>query len=123
MNAKAQMDALFMIISSSIVEGKPDVFLQAGWDNLRTYASSLESRIAELEHDLSNKEIEYTDLWDDMLEMQARIAELEEFKMIVEGCGFEVITEPPVLNHPERKILKGHGIIYVPELPEPPEVK
>ena len=35
------------------------------------------SRIAELEHDLSNKEIEYTDLWDDMLEMQARIAELE----------------------------------------------
>lgn len=81
------------------------------------------SRIAELEHDLSNKEIEYTDLWDDMLEMQARIAELEEFKMIVEGCGFEVITEPPVLNHPERKTLKGHGTIYVPELPEPPEVK
>ena len=55
--------------------------------------------------------------------LTARIAELEEFKMIVEGCGFEVITEPPVLNHPERKILKGHGIIYVPELPEPPEVK
>ena len=55
--------------------------------------------------------------------LKARIAELEEFKMIVEGCGFEVITEPPVLNHPERKILKGHGIIYVPELPEPPEVK
>ena len=53
----------------------------------------------------------------------ARIAEFEEFKMIVEGCGFEVITEPPVLNHPERKILKGHGTIYVPELPEPPEVK
>lgn len=51
------------------------------------------------------------------------IAELEEFKLIVEGCGFEVITEPPVLNHPERKILKGHGTIYVPELPEPPEVK
>ena len=48
----------------------------------------------------------------------ARIAELEEFKMIVEGCGFEVITEPPVLNHPERKILKGHGTIYVPTPPE-----
>jgi hypothetical protein len=55
--------------------------------------------------------------------LHARIAELDEFKMIVEGCGFEVITEPPVLNHPERKILKGHGTIYVPELPEPPEVK
>jgi len=37
----------------------------------------LTARIAELEHDLSNKEIEYTDLWDDMLEMQSRIAELE----------------------------------------------
>ena len=55
--------------------------------------------------------------------LTARIAELEEFKMIVEGCGFEVITEPPVLNHPERKILKGHGTIYVPELPEQPEVQ
>lgn len=58
----------------------------------------------------------------EILKLTARIAELEEFKMIVEGCGFEVITEPPVLNHPERKILKGHGTIYVPELPEPPEV-
>ena len=37
----------------------------------------LNARIAELEHDLSNKEIEYTDLWDDMLEMHSRIAELE----------------------------------------------
>ena len=46
--------------------------------------------------------------------LNKRIAELEGFKMIVEGCGFEVITEPPVLNHPERKILKGHGTIYVP---------
>jgi hypothetical protein len=55
--------------------------------------------------------------------LEARIAELEEFKMIVEGCGFGVITEPPVLNHPERKILKGHGTIYVPELSELPEVK
>ena len=56
-------------------------------------------------------------------DLRKRIAELEEFKMIVEGCGFEVITEPPVLNHPERKILKGHGTIYVPELPELPEVQ
>jgi len=50
--------------------------------------------------------------------LESRIAELEEFKMIVEGCGFEVIIEPPVLNRPERKILKGHGTIYVPTPPE-----
>ena len=37
----------------------------------------LTARIAELEKDLSNKEIEYTDLWDDALALQARIAELE----------------------------------------------
>ena len=37
----------------------------------------LKEFVAELEHDLSNKEIEYTDLWDDMLEMQSRIAEFE----------------------------------------------
>jgi len=36
------------------------------------------NRIAELEKDLSNKEIEYTDLWDDALALQSRIAELEE---------------------------------------------
>jgi len=35
------------------------------------------NRIAELEKDLSNKEIEYTDLWDDALALQSRIAELE----------------------------------------------
>ena len=63
------------------------------------------------------------DLREENANLTARIAELEEFKMIVEGCGFEVITEPPVLNHPERKILKGDGTIYVPELPEPPEVE
>ena len=45
--------------------------------NTRPIEDDLRKRIAELEHDLSNKEIEYTDLWDDMLEMQARIAELE----------------------------------------------
>ena len=48
MNVKAEMDALFMVISNSIMEGKPDVFLQAGWNSLRTNVSSLESRIAEL---------------------------------------------------------------------------
>lgn len=36
-----------------------------------------EARIAELEQDLSNKETEYTDLWDDALALQSRIAELE----------------------------------------------
>ena len=63
----------------------------------------------------AHDKISWNALWD-------YIADLEEFKAVVAGCGFEVITEPPVLNHPERKILKGHGTIYVPELPEPPEV-
>ena len=46
------------------------------WNN-RPIEDALQSRIAELEKDLSNKEIEYTDLWDDALALQARIAELE----------------------------------------------
>ena len=64
----------------------------------------------------AHDKISWNALWD-------YIADLEEFKAVVAGCGFEVITEPPVLNHPERKILKGHGTIYVPELPELPEVQ
>ena len=42
------------------------------------YLNKYDARIAELEHELSNKEIEYTDLWDDALALQSRIAELEE---------------------------------------------
>ena len=45
--------------------------------NTRPIEDALNARIAELEKDLSNKEIEYTDLWDDALALQARIAELE----------------------------------------------
>ena len=45
--------------------------------NTRPIEDALTTRIAELEKDLSNKEIEYTDLWDDALALQARIAELE----------------------------------------------
>ena len=45
--------------------------------NTRPIEDELQSRIAELEKDLSNKEIEYTDLWDDALALQSRIAELE----------------------------------------------
>lgn len=55
----------------------------------------------------AHDKISWNALWD-------YIAELEEFKAVVNGCGFEVITEPPVLNHPERKVLRGHGVIYVP---------
>ena len=39
----------------------------------------LKDNIAELEHELSNKEIEYADLWNDALALQSRIAELEGF--------------------------------------------
>ena len=45
--------------------------------NTRPIEDALNARIAELEKDLSNKEIDYTDLWDDALALQARIAELE----------------------------------------------
>jgi hypothetical protein len=45
--------------------------------NARPIEDALNARIEELEHDLTNKEIEYTDLWDDALAFQARIAELE----------------------------------------------
>ena len=61
----------------------------------------------------AHDKISWNALWD-------YIADLEEFKAIVEGCGFKVMTEPPVLNHPERKILQGNGVMYVPT---PPEVK
>ena len=42
------------------------------------------------------------------------IAELEEFKKIVNDCGFDVVTDAAILEYPERKILTGHGVIYVP---------
>ena len=45
--------------------------------NTRPIEDALNARIAELEQDLSNKETEYTDLWDDALALQSRIAELE----------------------------------------------
>jgi len=60
-----------------------DIHYETGLDaddcfrDLMVYVKGLVARIAELEKDLSNKEIEYTDLWDDALALQARIAELE----------------------------------------------
>jgi Lar family restriction alleviation protein len=46
--------------------------------------------------------------------LNARIAELEAFKKIVNDCGFDVVTDAAILEYPERKILTGHGVIYVP---------
>ena len=57
-------------------EDDADFYIRDDW-NTRPIEDALQSRIAELEKDLSNKEIEYTDLWDDALALQARIAELE----------------------------------------------
>lgn len=57
--------------------GELDEGFGSDW-NTRPIEDALQSRIAELKKDLSNKEIEYTDLWDDALALQARIAELEE---------------------------------------------
>lgn len=45
---------------------------------------------------------------------ESRIAELEAFKKIVNDCGFDVVTDAAILEYPERKILTGHGVIYVP---------
>lgn len=57
-----------------------------------------ETRIAELEHDLTNKEIEYTDLWDDALAFQSRIAELESLveQLIWVGNDLLVSNTNPV---------------------------
>ena len=60
----------------AITEGRSEKQVVTNW-NTRPIEDALQSRIAELEKDLSNKEIEYTDLWDDALALQARIAELE----------------------------------------------
>jgi hypothetical protein len=53
----------------------------------------LEKRIAELEHDLTNKEIEYTDLWDDALAFQSRIAELEADGTHIEWMNEDELPE------------------------------
>ncbi len=42
------------------------------------------------------------------------IAELEAFKKLVNGCGFDVVTEPAIPLYPERKVLIRHGTVYVP---------
>jgi hypothetical protein len=62
--------------------------------NTRPIEDALNARIAELEKDLSNKEIEYTDLWDDALALQSRIAELEaERRWIPVSEGLPEIEE------------------------------
>ena len=52
-----------------------------------------DTRIAELEKDLSNKEIEYTDLWDDALALQSRIAELEALVEQLIWVGNDLIDD------------------------------
>ena len=75
---------------------KPFVAIRIG-GYLRNYKYH-EYRIAELEHDLTNKEIEYTDLWDDALAFQARIAELESLveQLIWVGNDLLVSNTNPV---------------------------
>ena len=67
----------------------------------------MERKVKALEADyvISNREL---------LILQSRIAELEAFKKIVNDCGFDVVTDAAILEYPERKILTGHGVIYVP---------
>lgn len=67
------------------------------WNN-RPIEDALNARIAELEQDLSNKETEYTDLWDDALAFQSRIAELESLveQLIWVGNDLLVSNTNPV---------------------------
>ena len=90
-------------------------FCKPDGESLRNEArNNLEEYIADLEQDLSNKEIEYTDLWDDALALQSRIAELEAFvdqlievgQMIAECSEYEsgrIEWEALVDNRKERE--------------------
>jgi hypothetical protein len=74
------------------------------WDwNTRPIEDALNARIEELEHDLINKEIEYTDLWDDALAFQSRIAELEAFIDQLIEVGDAVINAEPMWIAEEDK--------------------
>lgn len=79
----------------------------------------LESRTAELidaENRLLDSLSTYLeeDKTDEVVSWNAIVAELEAFKKIVNDCGFDVVTDAAILEYPERKILTGHGAIYVP---------
>jgi len=75
--------------------------------NFNTW-SALYNYIAELERDLSNKEIEYTDLWDDALALQDRIAELEE-EVVKGGIQIEYLNEDEL---PKRIPYKVYSAMY-----------
>ena len=70
--AQATVDEL---VSACIAFGRQ---VEPDWQTrIEDARVALREYIEGLEHDLSNKEIEYTDLWGDMLALQERIAELE----------------------------------------------
>ena len=64
--------------------------------NTRPIEDELRARIAELERDLSNKEIEYTDLWDNALALQARIVDLRTLIDRLIKAGNKVIHARPM---------------------------
>jgi len=65
--------------------------------------------------DLTSQEVH--ELWAEierLFVLEKTIAELVAFKKIVNDCGFDVVTDAAILGYPERKVLAGHGMIYVP---------
>jgi len=119
-----------------------DFFIDDDW-NTRPIEDALQSRIAELEKDLSNKEIEYTDLWDDALALQARIAELEGERRWIpvserlpkENAPVLVLTvlggmfvdfiygKSVVTGNPDFYELDVEDVTHWMPLPTPPEVQ
>ena len=101
-----------------------------GYWNQRPLEDALHARIAELEGIVKADNLRLINaglsaglysgcdtaemMAEEILASRARIAELEEFKKIVNDCGFDVVTDAAILEYPERKILTGHGVIYVP---------
>ena len=115
------------------------VYCKPNGESLRNEArNNLETYIAELEHDLANKEIEYTDLWNDALALQSRIAELEAAhrwisvseRLPEENVAVLVVTKRnrnPVVAWMRLGLWRSRGVDFalsvthwmpLPELPE-----
>ena len=108
--------------------------------NTRPIEDALTARIAELEQDLSNKETEYTDLWDDALAFQSRIAELEAAhrwisvseRLPEENVAVLVVTKRnrnPVVAWMRLGLWRSRGVDFALSvthwmpLPQPPEAQ
>lgn len=90
-------------LAENIITRLPAETTSDGLWNARPIEDELRKRIAELEIELTNKEIEYTDLWDDALAFQSRVAELEAFidQLIKAGRALVNVSEWRYATLPE----------------------